>query len=210
MFSDIFAIHGYPYVMVSNNATIFASDQFKSYCGQNGIFQKFIAPGHPATNGLAERNVQTLKTQLKAMANAPFSMHAKVREILFRYRATPLSNDKPPAEVYLQRNIRIQLDAIRPMKHVENTDHTVKSRQLSVGESMQTRCHIRNQAVWKLGTITQKFGKLHYQVKLDDGYIFKRHVSQLRKTEIPKRSVSFAPSTKSKENDNPTRQQVTV
>jgi hypothetical protein len=84
------------------------------------------------------------------------------------------------------------------MKHVQNTDHAVKSRQLSVGERVQTRCYIKNQAAWKLGTIIQKIGKLHYQVKIDNGYIFRRHVNQLRKTEIPKRSVSFAPSTKSK------------
>jgi hypothetical protein len=30
MLSDIFAVHGYPYVMASDNATIFVSDQFKS------------------------------------------------------------------------------------------------------------------------------------------------------------------------------------
>jgi hypothetical protein len=182
----------------------FASDQFKLYCGRNGIFQKFITPRHPATNGLTERNVQTLKAWLKASANEPFSMHAKVQEILFRYRATPLSSNKTPAEVYLQRNIRIQLDAIRPMKHVQNTDPAVKSTQLSVGERVQTRCYIKNQAVWKLGTIIRRFGKLHYQVKLEDCYMFKRHVNQLRKTDIPKRSVSFAPSTKSKENDDST------
>jgi hypothetical protein len=206
--SDIFATHGYPHVMVSDNATTFVSDQFKSYCKRNGIFQKFIAPGHPATNGLAERNVQTLKTRLKTMTNEPLPMHAKVREILFRYRATPLSNNKTPAEMYLQRNIRIQLDAIRPMKHIQNTDHAVNSRQLSVGERVQTRCYIKNQAVWKLGTIIQKFGKLHYQIKLDDGYICKRHINQLRKTEIPKKSVSFAPSTRPRDDEDSTRQQV--
>jgi hypothetical protein len=70
---------------------------------------------------------------LKAKANESFSMHAKVWEIIFRYRATPLSNNKTPAEMYPQRNIGIQLDAIRPMKHVQNTDHAVRSRQLSVG-----------------------------------------------------------------------------
>jgi hypothetical protein len=62
MLYDIFAIHVYPYVMMSDNATIFVSDQFGSYCGQNGIFQKCIAPGHPATSGLTERNVQTKKS----------------------------------------------------------------------------------------------------------------------------------------------------
>jgi hypothetical protein len=98
------------------------------------------------------------------------------------------------------------------MKHVQDTGHAVKTRQLSVGERerVQTRCYIKNQAVWKLGTIIQKFGKLHYQVKLDNGYIFKRHFNQFRKTEILKRSVSLAPSTKSKENDDPTGQQVAV
>jgi transposase InsO family protein len=83
MLSDIFAIHGCPYVMVSDNATVFVSEQFKSYCGQNRIFQKFIAPRHPATNGLAEGSVQTLETRLKTMENEPFSMHTKVREIIF-------------------------------------------------------------------------------------------------------------------------------
>jgi hypothetical protein len=46
MLSDIFAIHGYPRVMVSDNATIFA----KPYCDKNGIFQKFIVPGHLSKN----------------------------------------------------------------------------------------------------------------------------------------------------------------
>lgn len=202
MLSDIFSSHGYPYVMVSDNATIFVSEQFKLYCMKNGIFQKFIAPGHPATNGLAERHVQTLKARLKAMVDEPLLMKTKVREILFRYRATPLCNNKTPAEMYLQRNIRIQLDAIRPMKYVPNTDREIQSRQLNVGDRVQVRCYIKNQAIWKLGTIIRKFGKLHYQVTLDDGYTFKRHINQLRRTEIPKKSVSFAPNTKPGEDED--------
>jgi hypothetical protein len=186
MLCDIFAIHGSPYVMVS---------------------QKFKAPGHPATNGLAERNVQTLKLSWKNH----FQCVPKCGKCFFETRTSPLSNNKSSAKIYLQRNIRIQLDAIGSMKHVQNNDHAVKSTQLSVGERVQTRCYIKNQAVWKLGTIIQKFEKLHYQVKLDDGYArFKRHVNQLRNTEIPKRTVSFAPSTKSKDDNDPTRQQVTV
>lgn len=53
--------------MVSDNATIFVSETFKEFYKKNGIFQKLIAPGHPATNGLAERNIQTLKQRLKSM-----------------------------------------------------------------------------------------------------------------------------------------------
>jgi hypothetical protein len=115
---------------------------------------------------------------LKAKANEPFSMHAKVPGILIRHRETPLSNNKTPSEMYLQRNIRIQIDAIRPMKHIQNTNHAVESKQLSAGEREQTRCYIKNQAVWKLATIIQKFGKLHYQVKIDDGYTVRSMIEE--------------------------------
>lgn len=102
--------------MVSDNATIFTSKVFQNFCKQAGIFQKFIAPGYLATNGLAERNIQTLKHKIAAMIEEPLSMRQKVPEILFRYRATSLANNKTPAEQYLQRQMRIQLDALKPTK----------------------------------------------------------------------------------------------
>jgi hypothetical protein len=36
-------------------------------------------------------------------------------------------DNRTPAEMYLQRNIRILLEAVRPMTQVPNTDHAVKS-----------------------------------------------------------------------------------
>lgn len=51
--------------MDSNNAKVFVSDEFQLDCAKNGIFRKLIAAGHPATNGLAERNVHSLKNRLK-------------------------------------------------------------------------------------------------------------------------------------------------
>lgn len=101
MLRDIFSVHGLPQVLVSDNASIFKSTEFKEYCVENGILQKFIAPEHPATNGLAERNVQTIKTKLKSMSGEHSSIPDKLREILFRFRATPLQSGRTPAELYL-------------------------------------------------------------------------------------------------------------
>jgi len=182
---EIFSRHGFPEVMVSDNATIFTSEEFQQFCKKAGIFCKFIAPGHPATNGLAERNVQTLKKRLVAMQEEPESIHRKVREILFRYRATPLNNQKTPAEQYLQRNIRIHLDALKPIKLQSTSTTTERIRQLSVGERVQARYYTPNKHQWKFGTIIKKFGRLHYLVKLDNGYTFKRHIDQLRSTKVP-------------------------
>jgi len=185
LLQEIFSRHGFPEVIVSDNATIFTSEEFQQFCKKAGIFCKFIAPGHPATNGLAERNVQTLKKRLAAMQEEPESIHRKVREILFRYRATPLNNQKTPAEQYLQRNIRIHLDALKPIKLQSNWTTTEKTRQVSVGERVQARYYTPNKHQWKFGTIIRKFGRLHYLVKLDNGYIFKRHIDQLRSTQVP-------------------------
>ncbi|GBM77647.1 hypothetical protein AVEN_226038-1 [Araneus ventricosus] len=85
----------------------------------NGIKQKFIAPGRPATNGLAERNVQILKDKLKLMSFEILPIYLKVQRILFRYLATPLANGKSPAEMYLNRKKRIKLNAMFP--HYEMT-----------------------------------------------------------------------------------------
>lgn len=190
---DIFARNGFPDIIVSDNATIFTSEEFKTFCKEAGIFQKFTAPGHPATDGLAERNIQTLKRRLEAMKDEPLSMHQKVREILFRYR-TPLKNGKTPAGQYLHREIRIHLDVLKPIKFKMSNVPVIKARQLNVGERVQARYYTSNKEQWKLGTIIKKFGQLHYLIKLDDGYTFKRHIDQLRLTDVkPKKSVLFAP-----------------
>ncbi|UYV80413.1 K02A2.6-like [Cordylochernes scorpioides] len=164
LLNDIFSTHGYPFVMVYDNASIFTGDTFSNYCLENGIRQKFIAPGHPATNGLAERNVQTLKNKLKSMINENVPIHQKIQKILLRYRATPLASGRSPSEMYLNRQIR---------------------RRKSSSQSFH-----QQQTVWKNGTIKQKLGNLHYIIELDEGKSLKRHINQLQKLKL-KRNKSL-------------------
>ncbi|XP_055924024.1 uncharacterized protein K02A2.6-like [Eupeodes corollae] len=182
---DIVATHGLLKVIVSDNASIFQSNEFKAYCKENGIMQKFIAPGHPATNGLAERYIKTLKSKLNAMSEEEGSIHNKVREILYRYRATPLSNGKSPAQQYLGREMRIKLDCLRPVKYEKSSNEKVNSiRNLSVGDRVQSRFYLNGKPAWKFGVVKKKFGQLHYEIELDNGYVLKRHINQLYKSEV--------------------------
>lgn len=200
---DIFVSHGFPEVLVSDNATIFKSEEFTTFCAANGIKQKFIAPGHPATNGLAERYVQILKNKLKAMVNVEAPIEQKVQEIVFRFRATPLIDGKSPAELYLNRKFRIRLDALMPHKEETPSRGSARARQISVGERVQSRYYGSGEN-WKMGVVEKKLGRLHYIVRLDDGYTIKRHINQLRVSEVPlqgaqparqERRVTFAPET---------------
>ncbi|KAI5715463.1 hypothetical protein M8J77_016422 [Diaphorina citri] len=195
LLENIFSSHGYPVVLVSDNHSIFQSEQFHTYCTDRGIFQKFIAPGHPATNGLAERNVQTLKNRLKTMAQDSTLLHIKLQEILLRYRATPLACGKTPAELYLKRNVRIRLDAVFPYRPQPTSDYSKPIRSLQEGERVQVRLFLHNKYTWEFGTVTKCLGTRHYLVLLDTGRTIKRHINQLRPTLVPKKkkTVTFRP-----------------
>ena len=60
-----FATFGLPGMIVTDNGPSFTSKEFQSFMTENGIIHKKSSPYHPATNGLAERAVQTFKCGLK-------------------------------------------------------------------------------------------------------------------------------------------------
>ena len=54
---DIFATHGLPERIVSDNGSVFTSDEFRLFLKENGISHTTSSPYHPSSNGLAERAV---------------------------------------------------------------------------------------------------------------------------------------------------------
>ena len=63
-----FAIHGFPITIVSDNGRNFCREEFEEFLAKNGIHHRRKAPYHPASNGLAERAVQTFKKGMKKMS----------------------------------------------------------------------------------------------------------------------------------------------
>ena len=57
---SLFATHGLPEMIVSDNGSVFTSVEFQDFCSK-----KKSAPYHPASNGLSERAVQTFKEAMK-------------------------------------------------------------------------------------------------------------------------------------------------
>ena len=57
----VFATHGLPRKVVTDNGSSFTSEEFRTFMANNGIVHVTTAPYHPSSNGLAERAVQTVK-----------------------------------------------------------------------------------------------------------------------------------------------------
>ena len=61
----LFAQFGIPESIVSDSGPQFTSVEFSQFCHTNAIQHIVVMPYHPASNGLAERAVQTFKQGFK-------------------------------------------------------------------------------------------------------------------------------------------------
>ncbi|KAF2904419.1 hypothetical protein ILUMI_01756 [Ignelater luminosus] len=134
--------------------------------------------------------------QCDTCAKSSISVHsykaASTQDDGFRTNASSLWS---PSELYSKRRIRVKLDLLKPStkSHAKPT----RARQLSVGDRVQARRYPARKPTWRLGTITLKFGKLHYHVNLDsESYCLERHYNQLLRVIVnnpqPKK-VTFSP-----------------
>ena len=62
---SVFATHGIPRTIVTDNGSSFTIEEFRRFVTKNGIRHITSAPYHPSSNGQAERAVQTLKQGIR-------------------------------------------------------------------------------------------------------------------------------------------------
>ncbi|XP_071579209.1 uncharacterized protein [Temnothorax nylanderi] len=141
-----------------------------------------MTPYNPATNGQAERFVQTMKNALQRMSTSKELVQLNLQKFLLQYRRTPhTTTNKSPSELMFGRQIRSRLDFLKPLnleKSDINSDKLVIS--LVVGQRVACRDYLSNQK-WRFGRVKEKLGKLHYLIHLDDGRDWRRHTNQIRK-----------------------------
>ena len=123
--------------MVSDNATSFASTEFEEF--DANIRHITSAPSHPATNGLAERAVQTFKESMKKSSRG--DLEIKLARFLFHYRTTPHTTlGVSSAELLLKRKARSHFDILK--HNLSSRVHSIQLRQKIVHDR---GAQIRNQ-----------------------------------------------------------------
>ena len=90
-FRDVFARFGFPVnvYVATDNGQQFISAEFGEFLRRNGVKHIRVAPYHPASNGAAERMVQSFKRSVKASASTAAPMSHRLADFLLTYWTTP-------------------------------------------------------------------------------------------------------------------------
>ena len=127
----LFAAYGLPQVVVSDNGPQLVSKEFETFLEGNGIKHVKSAPYSPASNGLAERLVQSFKQSLDKQKGNGHTLQHCIDSFLFSYRNTPSSTTgKTPSELFLRRNVRTRLSQVTPKFSVQMQDKQERVRTI--------------------------------------------------------------------------------
>ena len=191
---NLFATHGIPEVIASDNGTGFTSSDFQKFCRTNAISQTLIAPFHPSSNGRAEQTVRSAKTTLKKLFDESPSLngdwHLALNRFLIHQHVTPHSSDGvSPAELLMGRKLRTVLDAIRPDRSMRPNTRVPNIAPVPTVETQPVRNFDDGTLVfarnfgqgppWIPAVVNRHTGPVNYEVRSGDDLLH-RHSDQIR------------------------------
>ena len=175
---------------MSDNGPQFISQEFESFLSTNGVKHIKSVPYHPASNGAAERLVQTVKQSLRAACRRGVPVEQALADFLMQYRTTPhCTTGVAPSDLFLGRTLRTRLDMLHPgvrntvtaqqQRQKQQHDRHSHMREFPVGHVVWTR-NWREGPRWVKGVIVDRLGPLSYLVRVRREELWRRHVDQLR------------------------------
>ena len=118
---SIFARHGIPYCLRSDNGPQYKLIEFQKFAKEYGFNHERSSPRYSQSDGEAERAVQTVKNLLKKNSDPYLG--------LMIYRSTPQSNGFSPDELLFNRRIRTTLPSVQIFKYTEAGHETLKEKE---------------------------------------------------------------------------------
>ncbi|XP_030828454.1 uncharacterized protein K02A2.6-like [Strongylocentrotus purpuratus] len=208
---EIFAVHGIPDLVVSDNGPQFANENFRKLAEEYGFVHTTSSPRYPQANGEAERGVRTVKALLKK--------NDDIQLALLSYRASPLQNGLAPCELLMGRRLQTQVPTLPHMllPRVQQPDLTTVREKEEKYRSDQMMTYNRRHdsrelpelqpgdSVWirdqsRYGKVTQKAQQPRsYHVQTELGTVRRNRRAliavqgQPTKTRVPESSMSNDP-----------------
>ena len=177
-----FANFGVPHEIVSDNAAYFVSEEIRKFYSQNNIELKNSAPFHAASNGQAERAVQTFKNGMRKFSTG--SINTRVCRFLYNYRRTVQSGTKlSPDQALFNRNFRSPLDIVVQNKgERERVKMQSGPERYTVGVNIFAKNYGRGEQ-WLPGVVEEVKGRRNFVVKVFGDFgtmLWRRHSDQMK------------------------------
>ncbi|XP_054283366.1 uncharacterized protein K02A2.6-like [Macrosteles quadrilineatus] len=179
-----FSAYGLPSTLVSDGGPQLNSKEFDDFLKANAILHVVTPPYHPASNGLAERAVQTTKKSFirqllhDEKSGEPRALQHRIDSFLFAYRNTPHSTTgSTPAELFLRFVPRNHLSLLKPhlarsvdekqlkMEEAANKRRG-KFRSFVVGEEVYVKSVRQESLNWMPGQVVKVVSQVTYLVKV--------------------------------------------
>ena len=187
---SIFARHGIPRVLVSDNATCYASRSFKMFADEFNFEHRTSSPGYPQSNGKAEKSVGIVKGVL----NKALDSNDDIYLALLAYRTAPMACGKSPSEMLMNRKLRNRLPQV-DSESIEINERQVKRKQKQVELYNQ---HAKDLPVLKPNDVVRvrkddrwankaqvlvQISPRSYKVLTKEGKVIRRNRRQLMRTD---------------------------
>ena len=116
-----FTTHGYPSILVTDNAPNLTSVKCDEYCDMNGINHQTSIPYWPQGNAEVERFYRTLMKAIRTSCAEGKDWRKEVFKFLLAYRNTPHSSTKTsPAMLLMNRPLRDKIPGITHVTDIFN------------------------------------------------------------------------------------------
>jgi hypothetical protein len=192
---SVFARHGIPNEVVCDNMP-FSSREMKMFADSWSFKITTSSPRYAQSNGLAERNVQTVKLLLKKAEKDGADPYLA----LLQFRNAPisgLSSHVSPAQLLMSRVLRSKLpvskelliskthNAINDLKRRQEVQKKFYDKNSKDLKPLQSNDVIRvnHNGVWKSGMVIEKHeAPRSYVIKTEDGTVLRRNRRHLNLT----------------------------
>ena len=187
--TKIFATHGLPYKIISDNGPPYTSTALKLFMRMNDIIHHRITPLHPKANSSAENFMRNLNKTLRTAVIDRTPWILALYQFLHHYRSVAHSTTQiSPAEVLFKRKLRLKIPAVNyepnteALKNLPNRDAMVKAhmkdlvdkryhantKPFVVGDYVLVRQQKRNK-------LSSRFDPKPYRIALIKGTMISAH-----------------------------------
>ena len=192
---SIFARHGIPSEVISDNGPQYASGEFKSFAEKWEIKHTTVSPLNPQANGLVEKAVQIVKNLLIKAKEDGRDPYLNPLE----YRNTPIDDIASPAQLLMRKRLFTRIPTIASQLQPRIIDHN-NVRMMCHFKQQKQKTHynqhakslpqiqkgdrIRMKGLWKPGIIVDKAETPRsFRIRTVHGGAYRRNRQMIIKSE---------------------------